>query len=175
MARRYRWLWGLTAVVSALVIFLVLPFSSAAQSDRPDVLRVGVSHFPPGRGHPYSGIFVPGLYAWSAVYDSLTRMTHKGTLEPWLATSWQSTDSLTWRFAPWYCDEEIMPTLVAALEESDLTRRTELTQAVMRRAHEQAQAIFLYEGLGFMGLGPRLDSVTAEIGYILYEEITFTQ
>ena len=99
MERDNRWLLSLAAIVYAYGLFLLLPAPSAtAEGDRPDILRVGVSHFPPGRGHPYSGIFVPGLYAWSAIYDSLTRMTHKGTLEPWLATSWESVNNVTWRF-----------------------------------------------------------------------------
>jgi peptide/nickel transport system substrate-binding protein len=77
-------------------------------------------------------------------------------------------NSCLWH-APWYCDREIVPTLRAALSEFDPVRRRILAQQVMARSHDVAQALFLYEGLGFMGLGRRVVELRSDFGFLRFE------
>ena len=77
-------------------------------------------------------------------------------------------NSCLWH-APYYCDEEAVPLIEQALAEAGLDRRERLTRAVMARAHAQAQALFLYETVSFIGLGPRVKNFRADFGFIRYE------
>jgi peptide/nickel transport system substrate-binding protein len=81
-------------------------------------------------------------------------------------------NSCLWHM-PWYCDRDIMPTLEAGLTESDPERRRALARQVMARSHDQAQALFLYEGLGFMGLAGRVTHLRSDFGFLRYEDIAF--
>ncbi len=57
------------------------------------------------------------------------------------------------------------------MAESDLDRRERLSRAVMARAHAQAQALFLYETVSFIGVGPRVKNFRADFAFIRYEMI----
>lgn len=71
---------------------------------------------------------------------------------------------------PWYCDPDVIPLISAAQSEFDLEKRRALLRQIMSRSHEQAQAIFIYEGVGFMGLGPRLKALPSDFGFIRFDE-----
>jgi peptide/nickel transport system substrate-binding protein len=70
----------------------------AADAPRPVKVRLGMDSLPLSFGNPYRTAQIPSIYVLSALYDGLTRIAQDGTLKPWLATSWDSTDALTWRF-----------------------------------------------------------------------------
>jgi peptide/nickel transport system substrate-binding protein len=76
--------------------------------------------------------------------------------------------------APWYCDEDAAIAIAAAFAEADPEARRILTERVMKRAHDDAQALFLYETAAFMGAGPRIAHVPIDFGFIRYEGIRFT-
>ncbi len=61
-------------------------------------LRVGLMTLPPDRGYPYNSSGIPTIYAYRAIFDGLTFVTDDGKVEPYLATSWEQVDELTWRF-----------------------------------------------------------------------------
>ncbi len=82
----------------------------------------------------------------------------------------QRNQSCLWH-NPWYCDEAIMPTIEAAFEEFDLTKRLTLTREVMVHAHNHAQGLFLYENVAFDGLGPGISGYRSDFGFIHYDAI----
>lgn len=61
-------------------------------------LRLGLDALPLSLGNPYRTAAIPSIYVLSAMFDGLTRLDNTGNLSPWLATKWESTDNLTWRF-----------------------------------------------------------------------------
>ncbi|MBL8628398.1 MAG: hypothetical protein JNM81_02140 [Rhodospirillaceae bacterium] len=71
---------------------------SAAASQTPKTLRVGVLTLPPDKGYPYNSTGIPTIYTYRAIFDGLTYVTEAGQVEPFLATSWEQVDPLTWRF-----------------------------------------------------------------------------
>ncbi|MBL8627978.1 MAG: hypothetical protein JNM81_00005, partial [Rhodospirillaceae bacterium] len=72
--------------------------ASAADAIKPGKIRLGIDSLPLSFGNPYRTAQIPSIYVLSAMYDGLTRIEVDGTLKPWLATSWESTDAVTWRF-----------------------------------------------------------------------------
>ena len=87
-----------TLTLAALVtwVFGSLQFPGHAQSQE-NVLRVGVSGLPPGRGNPYKGVGHPHIYTWAGIFDALTVVNPTGAATPSLATSWENVDPNTWR------------------------------------------------------------------------------
>ncbi len=77
--------------------------------------------------------------------------------------------SCQWR-VPWNCDPAIMPLLEAAQAEFDPGKRLDLTRQVMRRWHDDAPAIFLFDIVGSTGLGPRVTGWRVENNLIRYDE-----
>lgn len=61
-------------------------------------LRIGYNGLPTEKGNAFSNVQTPTILLIGGVFDGLTRMTKDGTVEPWLATSWEAIDDLTWRF-----------------------------------------------------------------------------
>ncbi|MEQ9444134.1 MAG: hypothetical protein RJS98_01100, partial [Rhodospirillaceae bacterium] len=59
--------------------------------------------------------------------------------------------------------------------ESDLEKREALTRQIMQRAHTSAQALFLYESVSFVGLGPRVKNFKSDYGFIRYEEMQLSE
>lgn len=53
----------------------------------------------------------------------------------------------------WFCDREIQPVIEAAFAAPTLEERERLTQQVMRRYHEQAYALTLFETVRISGIG----------------------
>lgn len=72
---------------------------------------------------------------------------------------------------PWFCDRDAQASIDAAFAESDLARRRALVEIVMARAHETAQAIYLYDTVGFVALGPRIDTFRIDFSFIRYEDL----
>jgi peptide/nickel transport system substrate-binding protein len=82
----------------------------------------------------------------------------------------QRNQSCLW-VKPWYCDREVMPLIEAAQAEFDRAKRRDILRRIMARSHEQAQAIFIYEGVGFMGLGRRVKAMPVDFGFVRFSEI----
>ncbi len=72
--------------------------ATASKSISPKTLRVGVLTLPPDKGYPYNSTGIPTIYTYRAIFDGLTYVTEAGQVEPFLATSWEQVDPLTWRF-----------------------------------------------------------------------------
>lgn len=61
-------------------------------------LNVGVHNIPPGLGNPFTGIGSPGVFTWSAIFDTLTQVDQEGAVQPRLAESWENTEPTRWEF-----------------------------------------------------------------------------
>ncbi len=79
------------------IFAIALTCCCAAAAVAQDVVRIGTTALPPTLGNPYRNTGTPNIFTWSATFDGLTRIDAAGTLHPWLATSWETTDDLTWR------------------------------------------------------------------------------
>jgi ABC-type transport system substrate-binding protein len=62
------------------------------------ILKIGLSGLPFEKGNAFSNFQTPGILLLGGIFDGLTRMTKQGAVEPWLATSWEAVNDLTWRF-----------------------------------------------------------------------------
>ena len=83
-------------------------------------------------------------------------------------------NSCLWH-AAYYCNRAAVPLIEAAAGAASLPERRTATAAVMRHAHETAQALFLYETVSFVGLGPRIDRFRADYGFVWYELLEFKE
>ena len=72
---------------------------------------------------------------------------------------------------PWYCDESIMPTYLAAVRAESLEERAALTRDVLAFYHDQATAILLHEVPLLDGVGPRVANYAPNKGKLNYETI----
>ncbi len=90
---RHRWVMLKTAAV-ALVLLAGMGTGAAAAT-----LRVATTALPGSLGNPYRTTGIPNIYAWSAIFEGLTRIDAQGQLLPWLATSWKQIDPVTWHIA----------------------------------------------------------------------------
>lgn len=63
-----------------------------------ETIRVSAASFPQMRGNPFSFVLVPGIWIYGAIFDSITRISADGTLQPALATSWRRLSPTLWRF-----------------------------------------------------------------------------
>ena len=77
--------------------------------------------------------------------------------------------------APWYCDREQARLIEEALAEADEKNRAQLTRNVMRRAHESAQALFLYDSVAFVGISDRAQGFRSDYSFVRYEDIVLTE
>ena len=59
-------------------------------------LRIGVQGIPLTQGNPFRNTGVPNIWTMGATFDGLTRIDEYGEVQPWLATSWETTGPLTW-------------------------------------------------------------------------------
>ena len=72
---------------------------------------------------------------------------------------------------PWYCDRDAMPAIEAALAEPDVKKRISQTEDIMRRAHETAQGLFLYDGIILAASGPRIERFDSYGYFLLFERL----
>lgn len=71
----------------------------------------------------------------------------------------------------WFCDREIQPVIEAAFAASSLEERERLTRQVMRRYHDEAYALYLYETARITGLGRNVKRFGASHNRLRFEEI----
>ena len=72
----------------------------------------------------------------------------------------------------WYCNPEIQPVIDQAWVEGSPEKAIELRKQIMSHYHEEAPSIFLYEYVGFAGMGPRIKEFDQVFGYINFDKIT---
>jgi peptide/nickel transport system substrate-binding protein len=84
------------AAFGALALAMTaMPQSFAAES----VLRVAVPALSDARGNPFFGPNPPYVVNLSAVFEALVLVDNRdGSVKPWLATRWEQTGPVTWRF-----------------------------------------------------------------------------
>ena len=73
---------------------------------------------------------------------------------------------------PYHCDPEIMPLIEAAQSAATLAERRDRTFAVLRHEHENPPGIFLWQGVSFEGLGPRIGAYWSAADTVRVENIT---
>lgn len=83
-------------ILSIALLIVLLTLNTVTHIAAQDVLRIGTTALPPTLGNPYRNTGTPHIHTWSATFDGLTRIDRQGNLKPWLATSWEATDDLTW-------------------------------------------------------------------------------
>ena len=69
----------------------------ASASASAATLTMASASVPETWGNPFASTSNTRLPLQSGVFDSLTRVSAEGVLEPWLAESWQRTATTTWR------------------------------------------------------------------------------
>ncbi len=93
---------GLARVANSLLIGLVwlglTAWSVAANAAGEQPIRVGVAMFPVAQANPFRDVIAPRTLPETALFDTLTRMTSGGELEPQLALAWHAKDPLNWVF-----------------------------------------------------------------------------
>lgn len=83
-------------LTTLFVMLLVWSTSPALAQEK--VLRIGYNGLPTEKGNAFSNVQTPTILLIGGVFDGLTRLTKDGEVQPWLATSWEAVDDLTWRF-----------------------------------------------------------------------------
>ncbi|MGY8963558.1 MAG: ABC transporter substrate-binding protein [Rhodospirillales bacterium] len=81
--------------------------------------------------------------------------------------------SCLWK-TPWLCNEDDQAMITAAMAEPILARREALTQDIMRRYHEQAYLIYLFERVDYYGVRGSLEGFEAEGLFIQYDKIKWS-
>ncbi|MEQ8508996.1 MAG: ABC transporter substrate-binding protein [Rhodospirillaceae bacterium] len=84
-------------MLNRFCLYLLLATAISTPGVAQDILKVGTTALPPTQGNPYRNTGNPHIHTWSATFDGLTRIDRQGALQPWLATSWEAIDELTWR------------------------------------------------------------------------------
>lgn len=97
-SRRHRWLYALAALALVAGVWSFLRGQDAGAEASVPTLRVGIYALAPSRGDPFRLVGAPGMYVWSALYDSLTEIGPGGVPQPSLATGWERDGPLRWRF-----------------------------------------------------------------------------
>jgi peptide/nickel transport system substrate-binding protein len=90
------------------------------------------------------------------------------TADPLYAMQYHSCD---WP-AKWFCDQTTTGLIQAALRETDQAERARRTAEIMKRAHNTAQALFLYESISFAAVGPRVKNFRADYNFIRFENLS---
>lgn len=75
----------------------------------------------------------------------------------------------------WYCDRAVQAEVDAALATTDLAARETLTRAVMRRYHDEAPSLYLYEQLRLFGLGPRVKEFAVSGPRLRFDKISLKE
>ena len=62
-------------------------------------VTIAVPGLPPSQGNPFrEGPGTPGINTYAAIFDALTFVDTRGTVQPRLALSWKNTSPTTWEF-----------------------------------------------------------------------------
>lgn len=115
-------------------------------------------------------------------FNALGQTSFEGDAFPVDWPSWPTIDvtrSLLphscFRPVPWYCDATLTPLLVAARTEWDEGKALALRRDLMRRYHDQAPALFLYETVNFAAVSARVKNFHMLNGsHIPYDELELT-
>ncbi len=95
--RNHHLRWPRTLTLRCLMVsVLALGMSAPAIAEK--TLRVAVDSLPPFLGHPFASTARPTVFTTSALYDGLIKFDEHGTMQPWLAVSWENVDQQTWHF-----------------------------------------------------------------------------
>ncbi len=78
--------------------------------------------------------------------------------------------SCLWK-TPWLCDAGDLQLIEEAMAAPDLAQRKALTQEIMRRYHEQAYMLYLFERVEYYGVRAGLEGFEAEGLFIRYNQI----
>ena len=100
-------------------------------------------------------------------YNALGKTEFSGEAFPVDWQSWPTLDVTRsilahscQRLLPWYCDQSIMPVLVAARTEFDESKAMALRHQLAQHYHDQAPALFLFESPTFVGVAARVKNYT---------------
>ncbi len=91
-------------------------------------------------------------YMYNGGWPSLAFAMSSYTFDP-LAT--YRSRSCSWTH-PYHCDPTIIPLIEAAMAAETPEERRRLTEVVLRHEHDIPPGIFLWQGVSFEGLGPRV-------------------
>jgi len=69
----------------------------------------------------------------------------------------------------WFCDPEAAQLIEQAESTDDLAKREQLIKNLQQRAHDTAQAMFLYESMGLTGYSRRIELYLTDWGFPRYE------
>jgi peptide/nickel transport system substrate-binding protein len=61
-------------------------------------IRIGITAPPPSKGNPFGALSEPSIHTWDAIFDALTVYESQSQPQPGLATGWEQTGPLKWRF-----------------------------------------------------------------------------
>jgi len=86
----------LSLVLSGFLLALGAGLTSSVQAE--STFRIALSAGPPSQGNPYPGGATTANFVWPTIYDSLTRIDNDGTVQPWLALSWEAVTDTEWHF-----------------------------------------------------------------------------
>jgi peptide/nickel transport system substrate-binding protein len=137
-------------VLSALFTFLGHSATVAEET----ILRVGTTTMPPSVGNPFRNTGTPHVFTWSSIFDGLTRIDERGIVGPWLAVSWQNTDSLTWRL-------KLRPNVTFSNGEP-FTADAVVNVVAFFKAPAAAREVIARE-LGFISSARKIDDLTVEL------------
>ena len=71
----------------------------------------------------------------------------------------------------WYCNESVMPLIEAATVEMDRAKRLDLIRQIYQIYRDDPPGIYLFETIGFDGVGPRISHFAAPNGVLDYAKI----
>ncbi len=74
----------------------------------------------------------------------------------------------SWTVA-WFCDPEAEKLRENAIAATTLDARIDLTQKLMARTHENAQALFMYESANLVSYSSRIKNFRSDFGFLRYE------
>jgi peptide/nickel transport system substrate-binding protein len=96
-------------------------------------------------------------------YNALGRTDFQGEAFPVDWQSWPTVDVTRSVLAhscqrplPWYCDQSIMPTLIAARTDFNEAKAGAARRQLAQHYHDQAPALFLYESPTFIGVSAKV-------------------
>jgi peptide/nickel transport system substrate-binding protein len=81
-----------------LVVGVAAATPAVGAAAKTDTLRVAVSTLPLQQANPFTSSLMPTITTTGAIFDSLTKYSRAGRVEPWLAVAWENVDTKTWRF-----------------------------------------------------------------------------
>ncbi len=92
-------LWWLQKLALTVILSWGLNSLPAHQSRAADhVVKIAAPFLAPAMAHPYQGLALATTLHLQPIFDALTVVDERGQVQPWLARSWSSDDSVVWTF-----------------------------------------------------------------------------